>query len=357
MKSYLLRIMPHLHYGIFSLIIGLTVWSCKKDSPSQPEEPRGRFVQKIVYTSMKLIQNQGPFITVADLYDDNGTFGLFNRKDLVEGVEPDLSNDGSWIIYRALNNDWTPMRINIDGSQNQQIPIQGNFIIESPQISPDDYMLVFTFLKQPEYEGRHLGVVPAKGGEITTVYADQGRSILPAWSADGKKIYFTWADFKNRYGHNVPGKILVKAYIISITTDGTGWRAISDTVNGLSNDFFPSISSDGSQIVFTSLRDYPENIFPEVFIMNIDGTNVRQLTHCIGCQRHEDHFDKYTMDDKPMWTKDGKHILFERQVWTYNHDIRDYAMQEDIYIINADGSGLQKLTKDGISSLTKRSVR
>jgi Tol biopolymer transport system component len=63
------------------------------------------------------------------------------------------------------------------------------------------------------------------------------------------------------------------------------------------------------------------------------------------------------MDDKPLWTKDDKHILFERQDYTYNHDARNYTMREDIYIINIDGSSLQKLTDNGISSLTKRGTR
>jgi Tol biopolymer transport system component len=358
MKSYLLRIMPHLHYGIFSLIIGLSAWNCKKDSPSQPEEPRGLFKQKIVYTSMKLIQNQGPFITVTDLYDDNGKFGIFNRKELVEGIGPALSPDQSWIIYQKLGNEWDQWRINVDGSGNQRIPIEGNYILESPKISPDGKMLASTFLiPGNDYKGRHLGVVPVTGGVIKTVYADPGWSILPEWSADGKKIYFAWADYNNRYGHNIPGSVRAKAYIISINLDGTGWRAISDTVSGLATDLYPSVSPEGNQIVFTSQRNFQDGIFPEIFIMNTDGSNMRQVSYCVGCQRHGDHFDAYTMDDKPLWTKDDKHILFERQDYTYNHDARNYTMREDIYIINIDGSSLQKLTDNGISSLTKRGTR
>lgn len=350
-----LNLWKNSHYIHAVIIISFTLSGCKQNSPSQPEQPKGIFVDKFVFTTST--PERGPLVTVADLYDDNGIFRLFNRKDLVEGLGPVFARNKSWVVYHFAGNNWEPMRINIDGTQNQKIPIQGNFVFDGVKISPDGAMLAFSFLNPDQYNGRHLGIVPITGGTIKTVYADPGWSITPEWSADGKKLYFAWADYYNRYEYNVPGSIRAKAYIISINLDGTGWRAISDTVSGLATDLYPSVSPDGNQIVFTSQRNFQDGIFPEIFITDINGTIMKQVTHCVGCQRHGDHFDAYTIDDKPLWTNDGKYIIFERQVWTYNHEVRDYAKEENIYIINTDGSSLQKLTDDGISSLTKKGTR
>lgn len=89
----------------------------------------------------------------------------------------------------------------------------------------------------------------------------------------------------------------------------------SDTIN-LTNDpgddFEPAWSPDGSQIAFVSNRENGEESGQFIYIMNADGSEVRQLT--------TDNESRW-----PDWSHDGSRI-------TYNH-------QGDIYVINADGSG------------------
>ena len=58
-------------------------------------------------------------------------------------------------------------------------------------------------------------------------------------------------------------------------------------------DIRPVVSPDGSQIAFTSTRDGGYN----VYVMNIDGSNVRALT--TGLDR----------DDYPAWHPDNRHVV------------------------------------------------
>jgi Tol biopolymer transport system component len=64
----------------------------------------------------------------------------------------------------------------------------------------------------------------------------------------------------------------------------------------------------------------------EIYLMNRDGSNLRQVTHMGGA------------NFAPAWTADGKRIIFASSA----HDPkgRDF----DIYLINPDGTGLEQVT-------------
>ena len=98
--------------------------------------------------------------------------------------------------------------------------------------------------------------------------------------------------------------------------------------NNPADDFDPAISPDGSQIAFVSNRDNGKEGGQFIYVMNADGSNVRQLT-----------FENWS--DWPDWSNDGSQIT--------------YTSNDDIYVIKADGSGQSvNLTnspeKDGRSS-------
>lgn len=89
----------------------------------------------------------------------------------------------------------------------------------------------------------------------------------------------------------------------------------SDTVNLTENpadDWHPSWSSDGSQIAFTSDREYEGEGGQYIYVMDADGSNLRRLSS----------------DNGSDWSD-----------WSYDGSMIAYAYQDDIYIIAADGSG------------------
>jgi len=82
-----------------------------------------------------------------------------------------------------------------------------------------------------------------------------------------------------------------------------------------------SVAFDSGRILFESDLDGDH----EIFVMNADGSEVRQLT------------DNYTSDMFPVWSPDGESIAFER----YLDD------DHEIFVMNADGSEERQLTNNG----------
>ncbi len=103
--------------------------------------------------------------------------------------------------------------------------------------------------------------------------------------------------------------------IYVMNADGTDVRQLT---NHPESDHAPAWSPDGTQIAFHSLRDGNW----EIYVMNADGSNVRRLT---------DHTQR---DWRPSWSHDGQLIAF--------HSHRDG--NANVYVMNADGTGVRRFT-------------
>ena len=85
-------------------------------------------------------------------------------------------------------------------------------------------------------------------------------------------------------------------------------------------------SSGPAQIAFQSARDGDF----EIFVMDADGTNVRQLT------------TNDVWDGDPVWSPDGKQIAFKSS--RYGDDpLSDF----EIFVMDADGSNVVSTTQEG----------
>ena len=105
--------------------------------------------------------------------------------------------------------------------------------------------------------------------------------------------------------------------IYGMNADGTNQRQITNT-NGTNN--YPSRSSDGSLIAFVSDRDGNS----EVYVMNADGSNQRNVTN--------DPADDYF----PSWSSDGSQIAF----------VSDRDGDYEVYVMDADGTNPMNITND-----------
>lgn len=125
--------------------------------------------------------------------------------------------------------------------------------------------------------------------------------------------------------------------IYIVRPDGTGLKQITAfqthgfnfSGDGLIlSDDHPAFSPDGKQIVFTSNRDADNLSVPvfeqdfEIYVMDVNGTNVRRLTTSPG------------IDTEPAFSPDGSKIAFAST----------RAGNLDIWVMNADGSNPQRLT-------------
>ena len=94
------------------------------------------------------------------------------------------------------------------------------------------------------------------------------------------------------------------------------------------------------QIAFAKVSDSPEARF-QIFTMNLDGTNLRRVTH--------DDTNDYR---QPSWSPDRKRLVFTRTepraVWAdADRGGRGTARFGEIFVANADGSGMHKIADGG----------
>jgi Tol biopolymer transport system component len=169
-------------------------------------------------------------------------------------------------------------------------------------------------------------------------------SSSPDISADGSTVAF-YSNADLVAGQN---SAHVDAIFV-MNSDGTGLRQLTVMTVGDSRD--PRLSADGSVVVFASSADLisgenpPESIivYPgtefeyteivrsyQIFIMNTDGTGLRQLTHGSGGDA-----------ENPDITDDGNTIVFQS-----SQDLRDENADGtvELFVVNADGTGLMQIT-------------
>jgi TolB protein len=124
----------------------------------------------------------------------------------------------------------------------------------------------------------------------------------PSWSPDGTRISYDVGS--NTFPREDPSVWVMNA-------DGSGKAR-------LTKGYHPHWSPDGQRIVFTRSLGPPK--YDVIFVMNVDGSDVRLVTQRQVGQAH------------PSWTPDGKKVLFT-DGW------------DDACAVNLDGSGRVKLTQ------------
>jgi Tol biopolymer transport system component len=204
------------------------------------------------------------------------------------------SADGKQLVFGATDSSTDPAQIwmmNSDGSNRHKILNDPKFVDNDPSLSPDGTTIAFDRcplsssgceLFQVRVDGIGLkALIPF--GPNTDIF-----DLTPEYSPDGSTIAFS--------GFNRAGLI---AAIFVMGADGSHIRPV--TPPGL-EAFLPDWSSDGNMIAFTTRANYPPNtLTQQVWIMNKDGSGLRQFT-----------FPGSSHDFWPTWSPQGDAIAFER---------------------------------------------
>jgi Tol biopolymer transport system component len=229
-----------------------------------------------------------------------------------------------------------------------------------PTCSPHKQRIAYWSRPAKAGQREAISTIPFDGGDAVPVTDGATTDINPVWSPDGKYLYFS----SNRGGSMNIWRVAIdeqsgatlaapeavttigaatSALYLSLSRDGRHLAYVAqedvrnlrkadfDPVNGKTSSepvaitrgstqlWFPDVSPDGEWLTACSRGQNRH-----VFVLRTDGTDLRDLTD-----------DSYRNDGWPRWSPDGKRIVFT------SRRSGDY----ELWLINRDGSGLQRLTQ------------
>jgi dipeptidyl aminopeptidase/acylaminoacyl peptidase len=196
-----------------------------------------------------------------------------------------------------------------DGKGARKI-LAGRQNAKRARLSPDRTWVAFDGAppgKQP-LSDFDIQIVRLDGSDRRTLTSADNWDIDAQWSPDGERLAFTRGGRGNLDWPNTA--------IWTIRRDGTDLRRL-----GPGSD--ARWSPDGTELVFDAPTARSQG---DVFLMNADGTNRRQL-----------HATR-KLEGVAGWSPDGRKILFTR----FNDSSGRNA---DVFVMNADGTNIRRLAQ------------
>jgi TolB protein len=206
---------------------------------------------------------------------------------------PGMENGYVWAIY----DEFDIFRANIDGTNPVRLTTNSGYDAEAT-IGNDGH-IVFTSVRDGDMEIYSMNGDGSGVKRLTNMPGPDGGPFL---SADGQQI--VW-----RGRHPAPGaeldeyfSLLKKALwkptsveLFVMNRDGSNPRQVTN-LGGAS--FAPFFTPDGTKIIFASNHHVPGGREFDIFIVNVDGTGLEQITF-------SPEFDGF-----PMFSPDGTKLVF-----------------------------------------------
>lgn len=220
--------------------------------------------------------------------------GTFNFKEIKRGTYQINLVAGSHLEGRSLVVESAP----ISGVEEYRVVFDIPAGANKPFKREGTILYASTSTKVRNWD---LFTVSAAGGEPQQLTHTDDLEQFPAWSPDGNRILFT------------RGSVMDNIDIYVMDADGGNVRRLTEHAE---RDQQASWSPDGRQIAFVSQRDGDV----EIWIMEVDGAGKRKLVQ----------------GREPGWSPDGTRLSF-----VSSH----FEGHDELYVINADGSNMQRLTE------------
>ena len=178
--------------------------------------------------------------------------------------------------------------MNVDGTQRVKVFQRQDGASLMPTWSRDCQWVAFgvgVFFGGRGFAPANVFMAKADGSESRQVTQSKVNAGFPAWHPDGKTlIYRVWSTQDNPETRGLRALDLADNSVKTLTT---GW------------DNFPFISPSGDRVVFT--RRMPDFDF-EVFTMKPDGSDVKRLTTTSGADAHA----TWTADGRELWFESSR---------------------------------------------------
>ena len=325
-----------------------------RDSPADDDQPVfSPDGERIAFRSAR--QGGGIFVM--------GRTGEAVRRVADQGFRPTWSPDGMHLAFVTENIDMNPGNsesasdlwiVNAASGERRKLGISDAVL---PAWSPNGHRIAYTKRLGRPAQGDIYTIDPA-GGEPVPLIEDPARDWSPAWSPDGRYLYFSsnrggsmnlWrvaVDERSGRTRGAPEPLTTPATFLAhpaVAGDGTRivytsaqitinvHRIAFDPVKGAvagepipvttgSRQFSsPDPSPDGEWVAYYTLNQ-PEG---DLYISRPDGTQRRQLT------------SDTAVDRLPRWSPDGQ--------WIATFSNRAGPLQ--LWRVRPDGSGLQRIAK------------
>jgi TolB protein len=150
-------------------------------------------------------------------------------------------------------------------------------------------------------EVKEIYIADYDGANQRRITVSRQLNLTPSWSADGRALAYTTYR---------PSPDIFVSFIYQ--------GLLQNPTKGVGTNYIPVFSPDGTRIAFMSGRDGN----PEIYVMNVDGSNLRRLTnHPAG-------------DGTPTWSPNSEQIAF----------VSDRTGTPQIYLMSGDGSNVRRIT-------------
>jgi hypothetical protein len=196
--------------------------------------------------------------TRVDNYRDIYFFHDLFRRDLETGRvdrlttgmrarEPDVSPDGRRIAFTTNGAGTTHLMIaelrDVEGTARRLLENDRFDQVFNPRFSPDGRTLAIGRWRAGGY--RDIQLVDVETGRVTPVTHDRAQDMTPAWSPDGRTLYFT----SDRTG-------IANVYAYELTSGRL--RQVTNVVSGA---YAPAVSPDGRHLVYVGYTSWGFDLF------------------------------------------------------------------------------------------------
>ena len=260
-----------------------------------------QYVMRVDGTRLKRVSDGRGKTTCGWFLPGNGRlfFGSSTAHDATCPARPDPSKGYVWPLDR-----YDMYTVNRDGSKLKRLT---NFNVYTAEgvLSPDGKRIVFTSLKDGDLDIYTMDVNGSNVRRLTTTPGYDGGAW---WSPDGTRIVYRahhpadsveLAQYRELLAQGLIRPSKVELYVMN--ADGSQQRQITHLGGA---NFGPSWTPDGRRIVFSSNHRSPRSRNFDLFLVNLDGTGLEQVTF-------NGEFDGF-----PMFSPDGR-----RFVWASNRGV------------------------------------